>query len=497
MSITLLEDAEYLNMNVGTITCNELNTGDVVLDNLVVDNNFQVNGDTLLKGEVNIGVLGSLNTNAMKNIYSLNGTGGQVLATNGSGLVSWIDNGSGGSGVSSITFSGSFTGTPSNTITSVGSVDLLTQSVTTNTYNNANVSVNNKGIITGITGSTPVLSLTAGTNVTLSGTSQNPIINSTGGGGGGTVTSVSSADSSLTVTNGTAAADVVIKTQTGVVANPYSNANVTVNSQGIITAISPSTPILSLTAGTNISITSGQNPTISATGAAVGVSTVSTTNPNLIVAPTTGDVDISMTSNPDFSTLTTTGTIACGTSSGSLSIGPSLNNYVFPSTYGANNQVLGMGIGSTSFGWQSISINTTTTSTTVDFVIGDAIGTVLFSPTINLVKTGCVVSGYIILNSVSVVLPGFGGDGTTFYSTTALPSQFWPTNVMQVGICYIGYTVITTSILPFSIAIGTDGIVFITRMDSNNNFTAGTTIITNPIANGKFNQWCFNYINVT
>jgi hypothetical protein len=82
-------------------------------------------------------------------------------------------------------------------------------------------------------GSSGVQSITAGTNITLGGTSTDPIINSTA-----TTTGVSSL---------TAGTGISVSSSTGAV---------TVGNTGI----------LSLTAGTGVSITSGTSPTISATG---------------------------------------------------------------------------------------------------------------------------------------------------------------------------------------------------------------------------------------
>jgi hypothetical protein len=94
------------------------------------------------------------------------------------------------------------------------------------------------------TGVAGVSQIVAGTNVTISPVGGTGIVtvNATGGGGSGTVTSVSLSSTDLNVSgspitsSGTITADLVV--QGGLVPGMYANADVTVNSKGVITAIS-------------------------------------------------------------------------------------------------------------------------------------------------------------------------------------------------------------------------------------------------------------------
>ncbi len=80
------------------------------------------------------------------------GNAGQVLATDGTGQLSFVDGGS--SGVQSITAGAGLSG---GTITSSGTIDIASTGVTAGTYNIANITVNAQGQVTTATSAAPQL----------------------------------------------------------------------------------------------------------------------------------------------------------------------------------------------------------------------------------------------------------------------------------------------------------------------------------------------------
>lgn len=134
-----------------------------------------------------------------------------------------------------------------------------------------------------------VASVTAGTNVTVTGTAQNPIINATGGGGSGTVTSVNNAagatNSQVVAPFTTTPTVLGLAAGTGIgIAssasnNTISNTGVTSLTAGSGVGVSGSTGSVTIsntgvngvTAGSGISVTgTTQNPIINATGGGAG-----------------------------------------------------------------------------------------------------------------------------------------------------------------------------------------------------------------------------------
>ena len=117
-----------------------------------------------------------------------------------------------------------------------------------------------------IVNNTGVLTVTAGTNVTVTGTAQNPVINATGGGGG-----VSSVIAGTGITVDTPTGDVTV-TNDGVLTAVSGNAGIEVDTDGPgdngnITILN--TGVLGITgtgAGINVNNTDAQNPVVSNTG---------------------------------------------------------------------------------------------------------------------------------------------------------------------------------------------------------------------------------------
>ena len=164
MSISRLSSAIDLNINVGNVTCRELNATDVVLENLQIDN-LAINGDANIKGELSVG------TNETAYIFPKNiGSQNQVLAVGTSENLTWVSVG-GGSGIQGITSS-------NLTVTGQGivSINMPSQSITPGEYNNPQLTVDQQGRITTIssgsdTGITSITSPDSSLNVNVAGDS--------------------------------------------------------------------------------------------------------------------------------------------------------------------------------------------------------------------------------------------------------------------------------------------------------------------------------------
>ena len=146
--LSLVNGSSDVNIKPYSIVCDNITSIDTNITNLNIDN-LQVNEGATFKGENY--VTGSLQLSQNNNFLSVNPIGHtQVLAcdpTNNNRLA-WIDNGSGGAGVTSLTSGNSNIVLSPSTITSTGSIsvnpnlDLLTLGVSNNANLN-NVTINN------------------------------------------------------------------------------------------------------------------------------------------------------------------------------------------------------------------------------------------------------------------------------------------------------------------------------------------------------------------
>ncbi len=122
MSISQLRNAPMLDVNVKTLKCNEIVTGDMTLDNLEIMNNLTVREDSAFFGDTSIV---NLNLTTMKDPFPTHGTNNQVLTSFGDGTLLWTNHG-GSSGVSQISSADANIICTPSTITGVGIIGLNT-----------------------------------------------------------------------------------------------------------------------------------------------------------------------------------------------------------------------------------------------------------------------------------------------------------------------------------------------------------------------------------
>jgi hypothetical protein len=195
-------------------------------------------------------------------IPSLSVPGADVLS-----IVSGLGSGMNCIGSTNVNLTSALVAGTNITLTPSSDTTALTISASGNAGTVTSVSAGTAISVTGtaqdpIINNTGVATVTAGTNVTITGTATNPIINA-GGGGGGSVTSVSAGTGAITVT-GTGTDPIINNTGVSSLTAPIGS-GITVNSAN------PLVPILSanLVAGTNCTIVpsvSNNSITINATG---------------------------------------------------------------------------------------------------------------------------------------------------------------------------------------------------------------------------------------
>ncbi len=268
---------------------NKFNT--IYCDLIMLNNNLTINENTIESKNSNLIIKAAGNVNfeltpitlaqltTVQRLNLINVENGTMVYDTDFALIymfiddNWVAVTTGGGGVQSVTGSANIeiTGTVTNPI-----LNLTTTGVTANTYNYADVTVDIYGRITGISSNpNPVLSITDSANIENTGTATNPILNliPTGVTASaynnpqvtvdiyGRVTNIFSnplpvlsvtGSANIAIT-GTFANPIVNLTTTGVTANTYNNANVTVDVYGRITNISAnSDPVLSVTGSANI-----------------------------------------------------------------------------------------------------------------------------------------------------------------------------------------------------------------------------------------------------
>jgi hypothetical protein len=216
------------------------------------------------------------------------------------------------------------------------------------------ISVSTVGSVATVS-NTGVLALTAGLNVSITGTAQNPVINSSGG-AGGIVDSVTAGTGSITVT-GSAANPLVNNTAT--TQTVAAGTGISVATVGTTTTVT-NTGVLTVAAGTgSITVTgTAANPVINntattqtvAAGTGISVATVGTTTTVtntgvLTVAAGTGSITVTGTAaNPVINNTATTQTVAAGTGISVATVGTTTtvtNTGVLTVTAGTNVTITG------------------------------------------------------------------------------------------------------------------------------------------------------------
>ena len=288
------------------------------------------------------------------------------------------------------------------------------------------------GTVADFTAISGVQSVNAGTNVTITGTPTNPIVNSSGGGGSGTVTSVSNVDGTVVVTGTPTVAPVVSRAAlTGdVTASAGSNATVlkntgpgatgpigdathvstvTIDAQGRVTALTST----AITAGGSGTVTSASVVTANGFGGTVATPTstpaitITTGVTGLLKGNGTGVV--AATAGTDYLTIltgdvTTSGNAATLKNTGPGATGPIGSTSVMPViTIDAQGRVTALTSTAVVTGVSSV------TATDATIVVG---GTAA-APTIQRAAlTGDVTTALNVATLATVATAGTTGDAS-------------------------------------------------------------------------------------
>jgi len=211
--------------------------------------------------------------------------------------------------------------------------------VSPGTYNLANVTVNNNGIIVGIAAGSALIAVTTDSSLAGDGTGGNPLKIATQGGvtpgsytntnltvnADGIVTAVSSGAAPGTITTdaslsgvGTVPSPLQISVQGGITPGAYTNSNITVNSQGVITAVANGSTAGTITTDASLS-GAGSVPSplkIAVQGgitpASYTLSSITVNSQGIVTAASSGTAVTSVATGTGLSggPITTTGTIA-------------------------------------------------------------------------------------------------------------------------------------------------------------------------------------------